>query len=151
MNAEPDRNPDEVVQQIPDAIRYTCCIETGDYTSGFAEAKKGLEERGYEMYYSKNYWSNPEYKGVNTRWMTAEGQRFEVQFHTAESFQSKHVVTHKAYERIRDPVTSERERLELRDFQRDVSDWIPVPERIDLIQDYSKEGSLCQTRLHTMP
>jgi hypothetical protein len=151
LDAEPDRNPDEVVQQIPDAIRYTCCIETGDYTSGFAEAKKGLEGRGYEMYYSRNYWSNPEYRGINTRWMTPEGQRFEVQFHTAESFHSKHAVTHKAYERIRDPVTSERERLELRDFQRDVSYWIPVPERVDRIQDYTKEGSLCQIRLRTMP
>ncbi len=151
LDAEPDRNPTEVVEEIPDAIRYTCCIETRDYTSGFAEAKKGLERRGYEMYYSRNYWSNPEYKGINTRWMTPEGQRFEVQFHTAESFHSKHVVTHKAYERIRDPITSERERLELRDLQREVSNWIPAPESVDRIQDYTKGVSLCRIRLHTMP
>ena len=45
------------------------------------------------MYYSKNYWADPEYKGINTRWLTAEGQRFEVQFHTPDSFHAKHDVT----------------------------------------------------------
>ena len=42
------------------------------------------------MIYSKNHWrDDPEYKGINTRWITPEGQRFEVQFHTAESFHAK--------------------------------------------------------------
>ena len=48
------------------------------------------------MYYSKNYWTHPEYKGVNTRWATPDGQRFEVQFHTPDSFHAKHHVTHLA-------------------------------------------------------
>src|SRR6516162_11062269 len=61
-----------------------------------------VESRGHEMYYSKNYWADPEYKGINTRWVTPEGQRFEVQFHTPDSFHAKHQVTHLAYERIRD-------------------------------------------------
>jgi hypothetical protein len=142
LAAQPDRPPDEIVRQIPDAIRYTCCFETKDYPEGIADIKQGLERCGYEMYYSENYWSNPEYKGINTRWVTAEGQRFEVQFHTAESFNAKHVVTHKAYERLRDPATSDRERLELQAFQRDVSSWIPVPPGSANIPNYKnkKEG-----------
>jgi hypothetical protein len=48
------------------------------------------------VYYSKNYWTDAEYKGINTRWVTAEGQRFEVQFHTPDSFHAKHQVTHLA-------------------------------------------------------
>ena len=44
-----------------------------------------------------------EYKGINTRWVTQEGQRFEVQFHTSESFHAKQNVTHDAYERLRNP------------------------------------------------
>ena len=53
--------------------------------------------------------------------MTPEGQRFEVQFHTPDSFHAKHHVTHLAYERIRDPTTSRAELRELHAFQREVS------------------------------
>lgn len=139
LAAQPDRAPEEVVREIPDAIRYTCCLKAKDYTQGVAEMKRGLERCGYEMYYSENHWSNPEYKGINSRWVTAEGQRFEVQFHTAESFHAKHEVTHKAYERLRDPATSDRERLELRGFQREVSSWIPIPPTATSTPDYKKE------------
>jgi hypothetical protein len=57
------------------------------------------------MYRSTNHWADPEYKGINTRWITQQGQRFEVQFHTPESFHAKEILTHKAYERIRDTTT----------------------------------------------
>jgi hypothetical protein len=92
------------------------------------------------MYYSKNSWTNPEYKGINTRWVTADGQRFEVQFHTPESFHAKHEVTHQAYERLRGTQAVRSERAELHEFQREVSSWIPVPERVMEILDYKKEG-----------
>jgi hypothetical protein len=140
LGAEPDRSPAEIVQEMPDAIRYTYLFDTGNYTSGFIDIKSKLEASGYEMYYTKNYWSNSEYKGLNSRWITPEGQRFEVQFHTVESFHAKHEVTHSAYERIRDPRTSEHERSELRSFQRQVARWVPVPGGAQEIPDYKKEG-----------
>ena len=94
--------------------------------------------------YCKNSWSNPEYKGVNTRWMTPDGQRFEVQFHTPESFHAKHEVTHQAYERIRNPVNSQdASDGDLRDFQREVSSWIPDScSDWQKIQDIQEEGLL---------
>ncbi|HEY6501825.1 MAG TPA: hypothetical protein VIZ20_20520 [Streptosporangiaceae bacterium] len=140
LDAEPDRSSTEVVQGMADAIRYTYCFDATDYASGFADIKGRLEASGYEMYYSKNFWADSEYKGVNSRWITSEGQRFEVQFHTAESFHAKHEVTHLAYERIRDPRTSEHERGELREFQRDVSSWIPIPPGALDISDSKKES-----------
>jgi hypothetical protein len=91
------------------------------------------------MFYSKNYWTHPEYKGVNTRWVTPDGQRFEVQFHTPDSFHAKHHVTHLAYERIRN-ATSRAELRELHAFQREVSSWIQVPDGAADIPDYKKEG-----------
>ncbi len=140
LNAEPDRSSTEVVQAIPDAIRYTFCFHTSGYASGLFDIKGRLEASGYEMYYAKNFWLTSEYKGINSRWITPEGQRFEVQFHTAESFHAKHEVTHLAYERIRDPRTSEHERSELRAFQREVSSWVPVPTGARDMPDYKKEG-----------
>ena len=93
------------------------------------------------MIYSKNHWrDDPEYKGINTRWVTPEGQRFEVQFHTAESFHAKQQVTHKSYERIRNPLTQDEERRELEAFQREVCSWITVPEGVRDIPDYHRKG-----------
>jgi hypothetical protein len=140
LEAEPRITPAEVLREVPDAIRYTYCLQTENYTRGYYDIKDRLESRGYEMYDSKNWWTNPEYKGINTRWVTPDGQRFEVQFHTPDSFHTKHYVTHAAYERIRDPMISDRERKELRDFQREMSSAIRVPDGTADIHDYRKEG-----------
>lgn len=140
LDAQPDATPEEVVGHIPDAIRYTFCFKKDDYSAGFSDVKSRLESAEHEMYYSKNSWSDAEYKGINTRWVTPGGQRFEVQFHTLESFHAKHEVTHKAYERLRDPKTTRAEREDLQAFQREVSSWIPIPRRVEEIPNYKKEG-----------
>jgi hypothetical protein len=92
------------------------------------------------MYQSKNSWDAAEYKGINTRWVTQEGQRFEVQFHTPDSFHAKQYVTHGAYERIRNPLTTDTEREELEAFQREVCSRIQVPDGAAGIPSVKKEG-----------
>ena len=72
--------------------------------------------------------------------MTPEGQRFEVQFHTPDSFHAKQHVTHAAYERIRDRLTSDAERAELKSFQREISSRIGIPDGAPDIPDYEKKG-----------
>jgi hypothetical protein len=114
IKVQSDRSPTAIINEIPDIIRYTFCLEPGNYAAGYYDIKQRFEDRGYEMYYSKNWWSSPEYKGINTRWLTQEGQRFEVQFHTPDSFHAKHEITHTAYERIRNRFTSDEEREELK-------------------------------------
>jgi hypothetical protein len=136
----PDATPKQVLRLIPDAIRFTYCFQAENYTRGYYDIRERLESRGHEMYYAKNYWGHPEYKGINTRWVTPEGQRFEVQFHTPDSFHAKHQVTHHAYERIRDLTTSRAELRELHAFQREVSSWIQVPDGATDIPDIKKEG-----------
>ena len=133
-------HPSKCYGVIPDAIRFTYCFQAENYTRGYYDIRERLESRGHEMYYSKNYWTNPEYKGVNTRWVTPGGQRFEVQFHTPDSFHAKEQVTHLAYERIRDSTTSRAELRELNAFQREVSSWIQVPDGATDIPDIKKEG-----------
>ena len=140
LEGEPDKSSTEILHKIPDAIRYTFCFQQENYTRGYYDIKERFENRGHEMYYSKNWWANSEYKGVNTRWVTAEGQRFEVQFHTPDSFHAKHEVTHLAYERIRDTSTSRAELRELHAFQREVCSWIQIPDSAADISDYKKEG-----------
>jgi hypothetical protein len=140
LEAEPRMPVAEALREVADAMRFTYCFQPENYASGHYEIKERLESRGYEMYYSKNSWTDPEYKGINTRWVTPDGQRFEVQIHTLESFHAKHHVTHAAYERIRDPAASRSELRELHAFQREVCSRIRVPEDAVDIPDYRKEG-----------
>jgi hypothetical protein len=139
---EPDRTPAEAIREINDAIRYTFCFEANNYTDGYSDVKQLLEMREYRMIYSRNHWRDDlEYKGINTRWVTLEGQRFEVQFHTPESYHAKQHVTHGAYERGRNPLIGRRERREIDVFQREVCSFIALPSQVDSILNYKEEGS----------
>jgi hypothetical protein len=142
LESEPDKSANEILHKIPDAIRYTFCFQPENYAKGYYDIKERMESRGYEMYESRNSWRHAEYKGINTRWVTSAGQRFEIQFHTPESFHAKHHVTHAVYERIRNPATSRAELGELHTFQREVSSWVPVPDGATDIPDFKKEGFL---------
>jgi hypothetical protein len=133
--------PAQIVRDIPDAIRYTFCFEPSTYTEGCRDIKQRLETNEFRLIYSKNHWrDDPEYKGINSRWVTAEGERFEVQFHTPDSFHAKDKITHRAYERTRNPRTSDEERGELSAFQREVCSWITVPEGALDIPDHRTRG-----------
>jgi hypothetical protein len=135
-----DREAAAIIREIPDAIRYTFCLRSDTYTKGYFDIKERLESCGYSMYESRNTWDGAEYKGINTRWITPAGQRFEVQFHTPESFHAKQHVTHLAYERIRNRLTSDAEREKLKDFQQEVCSWIKAPDGAQEIPDFKKEG-----------
>jgi hypothetical protein len=138
--AAPDATTEEIARQIPDAIRYTFCAESDTYREVYWDVKERLEERGYEMWYSENHWSDTQYKGINTRWVTPEGERFEVQFHSPESFHAKQYITHDAYERLRNPLTQNDERRELVVFQQEVCSWVTAPEGAEDIPNYREEG-----------
>lgn len=138
---EPNKSPSDAARQITDAIRYTFCFEAETYADGYWEVKQQLEACEHRMVYSKNHWrGDREYKGINTRWVTPEGQRFEMQFHTAESYHAKQDITHSSYERLRGPLTTDDERNELRWYQREVCRWIAIPEGAIAIADYPPKG-----------
>jgi len=141
LGITPAMTPRDAINKLNDAIRYTFCFEPANYSGGYLDVKERLETREYRMVYSKNHWrDDPEYKGINTRWVTPEGQRFEVQFHTAESYHAKQEVTHGSYERLRNPLTEDGERVELEAFQREVSSWISAPDGALEIPDYGTRG-----------
>jgi len=138
---EPGRMPTESMHNINDAIRYTFCAEPADYQDSYWSIKGLLEARGYKMIYSMNHWrDDPEYKGINTRWVTPAGQRFGLQFNTAESFHAKQRITHNSYERVRNPLTSDDERGELAAFHREVSSRVSVPAKARDIPEHFRRG-----------
>jgi hypothetical protein len=134
-----DRSLAEIAERMPDAIRYTLeCSEEG-YVDSYREICSQLEERGNDLVLQRNSWDDPDYKGINTRWLAADGQMFEVQIHTADSFQAKQL-THVAYERLRSRPAADAERPELESFQQTVTSNVLVPHGVAAITDYRKEG-----------
>ena len=135
---KPERAVGKETDAIPDALRYTCQLSTENYVDGCRAAGRQLQGHGYQLVVSRNSWESLDYKGINTRWLTTEGRVFEVQFHTPESFEAKQL-THGAYERLRNPLTDKSEMGELRQFQRQVTAQIPVPDLVSDIRNFSEK------------
>jgi hypothetical protein len=130
----------EAAGHVKDAVRYTFVFEADVYVHGYAEVTEGLEAAGCRMTYGKNDWlANSEYKGVNTRWVTPDGSRFELQFHTPESLDAKESRTHRAYERLRSVSLSRTEEEDLRAYQHYVTAAVPSPADIESIGRHKEE------------
>jgi hypothetical protein len=133
---EKGRTAHEAVSMVKDAIRFTFAYREELYTDGVRADFRRMQDSGFEHVERRNSWTDDQYKGINSRWREpVTGQMFEVQFHTAISFEAKQI-THRAYERVRDPNTSRAELRELRSFQRGVCENVPVPSGAADIPDY---------------
>jgi hypothetical protein len=128
LEEQPDLTPEQALSAVPDAIRFTLSYSAERYTAGVTADLGRLTACGCELAKAlKNSWESDQYMGINTQWREpSTGQFFEVQFHTQASFEAKQL-SHAAYERIRNPQTSDAELPELEDFQRKVCTKIPIP------------------------
>ena len=139
LRYHPDWSAREAINDVPDAVRYTFAYSEVNYTNGVREDVDRLKADGFELVKLKNLWSKEHYKGINSQWRMPEtGLRFEVQFHTPTSHEAKEL-THKAYERLRDPATSRDEEVLLEDYQRGVNVHVPLPRDVFEIEDYPPE------------
>ena len=130
-------SPTEAAETINDATRYTFCISKEDYVEAHVHIGRQLESTGYLKAYGRNHWLDDQgYKGINTRWTTPDGGKFELQFHTRESFYAKQELTHPPYRRLRQGTTTPAERVELMAYQREVGAAVPKPPGITQVEDY---------------
>jgi hypothetical protein len=122
-----------------DAVRYTFQLDQDAYVRAHDDITSRLESAGYRLVQRVNYWpTNPAYKGINTRWLTPGGGRFELQFHTPESLDAKQNRTHDAYDRFRSPTVSFAERRDLDGYQTYVTAAIPWPLGVEAVSDYKE-------------
>jgi hypothetical protein len=135
------RSPEQAVSLVPDAIRYTFEYREARYTQSVLADIVRLKDQGFKLDKLKNFWSDEQYKGINSQWIDPDsGQRFEVQFHTRISFEAKQL-THVAYERLRSKQADMFEELVLEAFQKKVTAEVPVPLAAESIPDYPKRGA----------
>ncbi|HEV2376312.1 MAG TPA: hypothetical protein VGS19_29595 [Streptosporangiaceae bacterium] len=135
----PEISPEDHIEAIHDAVRYTFIFDCDDYLTGISSASGELTGGGFQLGVRKNTWGHDEYKAVNTQWRDLEsGLKFEVQFHTQASWEAKQQ-THEAYEKIKDPRTSPEVREQLRLYQRKVAIQLVAPDGIDTLNDYRRD------------
>jgi len=127
LAAQPDLTPAEAFAGVKDAMRYTLQYAEDKYAAGAAADCERLKATGFEFVGLRNTWDREEYKGINSWWREpVSGLLLEVQFHTQASYEAKQL-THAAYERIRNPGTSDDEVERLRASQREVFGRVPAP------------------------
>lgn len=139
LRLSPELTVGQALTEIPDAVRFTFAYSEKRYASGVLADVDRLKSEGFELIKLKNSWSSDQYKGINSQWRRPEsGLRVEVQFHTQASFEAKQL-THKAYERLRSPLTSEDEEQALESYQRAACVNIPGVPGADGIENYRPE------------
>lgn len=118
-------------------MRYTYTSIPEDMTGKSLKAMDLYKDVGYNTIEVKNYWLNDmdPYQGTNTTITAPGGQKFELQYHTSESFELKNGKMHELYEKQRllnD--TSSTEYIELNDQMFELSDTLRVPARIEEVK-----------------
>lgn len=126
----------QAVNKIRDAIRYTTVFKEKDFVTRYKAMQYLLAIKGYKTIVVKNTWKNDSaYKGVNTFIQNENGDVFEMQYHTQQSFDVKNWLLHKLYEKFRDLKTPIHEKEKLLLEMRKLSSKIKIPEGVEFIED----------------
>ena len=130
---------EEATDGISDIVRYTVASTADTLTEDFEAFKSALEAKGYKPVKIKNTWDTfskqNAYRGVNTVFMSPDGQKFELQFHTPESFDVKER-QHGLYEEQRSPDTPAARKQELTDIMYGNAEHMTRPKGVERIIPY---------------
>lgn len=124
--------------EVKDILRYTYTASPDklvDKTNNSIETHRNL---GYNTIEVKNYWldKNNPYNGVNTVIKAPNGQKFELQYHTPESFGIKNGEMHKLYEKQRIITDKESEQyIALEDKMFEISGTMKIPNGVEEIKN----------------
>ncbi|ATB60656.1 Xanthomonas outer protein AD, type III effector AD [Xanthomonas citri pv. fuscans] len=92
---------EQAALSVGDALRYALELPPEGFVIKVLAAQDALRRQGITCVKLKNYFTSGDgtYRGINASFTDAEGYAFEVQFHTAESFNAK-AQTHLPYKRM---------------------------------------------------
>ena len=124
--------------EVKDIIRYTYTAPPEELVKKTKKAIEMHSQSGYNTIEVKNSWIDPSnaYNGINTTLRSPDGQAFELQYHTAESFELKNGSMHELYEKqrlIKDK--DSQEYISLEDEMFELSEGLEVPIGIEEIKN----------------
>lgn len=125
--------------EINDIIRYTYGTDSTSLADKTLSCIDNLENMEYNTVKVKNSWldKNNPYNGINTTVKAPNGQKFEIQYHTQESFDLKNGKMHELYEKQR-VITDKRsvEYIRLQDEMFDLSDALRKPKDVERVKSH---------------
>lgn len=128
-----EKGPMTQISELYDVIRYTFLDAAHNLMISYHTVLQELYDRGYQIVKVKNTWldgRNP-YKVIKVSLRSPCGQRFEIQFHTPESYEIKEKRMHLLYKEMRLPSTSPERKRELWMAMHDLSGGLTVPFRVE--------------------
>lgn len=122
--------------EINDILRYTYIGSNNKLTEKTLYNIQDMKQKGYETIKIKNTWNdkNSPYKGINTIVKDKDGFKFEVQYHTQESFNLKNNEMHELYEKARVLEKNSEEYLNLSKQMFDMSEKLHIPKDIEKVK-----------------
>jgi len=134
---EKNYNPKGNEYEVKDILRYTLGANPKELTEKTLQSIDMFTQEGYNTRVIKNTWrTNSSYNGINTFISAPNGQKFEVQYHTQESFNLKNGKLHDLYEKQRKIVDDESEEyILLEDKMIDLSNELTTPKDIGRVKN----------------
>ncbi|WP_155249464.1 XopAD/skwp family type III secretion system effector [Rhizobium etli] len=123
-------------QLINNAVRHVFEIPDRHFTAAFKKSMLAFDDRGYTEVSTTNWFRmrTPNFVGIKTVLATAQGYRFELEFHTPDSYRAKldNHDTYKELEKLQQPGTrDELEHVEAKELElcaRKVCEQVAIPE-----------------------
>lgn len=127
-------SPKTLVQaknEIWDSIRYTMICDEKTMAHDIEDCIKNLQKENYTLVKFSNTFDSETYKGINTGFISPDGAKFEVQFHTDQSFSVKQETNHIFYEIARNKTfSSENEQKLANKIMSKASSEIHIPDEV---------------------
>jgi len=135
-------NSDEavVINSLNDVVRYTAVSSANNLVEGAIETLNDLKSQGHKVIEAKNSWNDPynPYNGINVKLQNENGVKYELQFHTPQSYDMKERKQHKYYELARqDDISEDQKKLynqKMFDLVTENPHWA-IPKNIERLDD----------------
>lgn len=119
-------------KKIDDSLRYTIILQPDEYKTGYQSILSLIEGKEFRIQNIWNAWGmerttdDTGYRGINVTIISSQNQKFELQFHTEESFRLK-TETHNFYEERRNPKISRKRFAELIKIGKENAATVKLP------------------------
>lgn len=130
---------DEAVNRMYDNVRYASVSNKDKLVADYSSMIDKLQKRGYNILRVKNTLREAKapYRGINTVFENKGGYKFELQFHTKESFDIKQE-NHILYEELRLDTTPKERIKELEEQMKKNNLKIGIPSSINDIVPFDR-------------
>ncbi|WP_123901214.1 fibronectin type III domain-containing protein [Flavobacterium davisii] len=126
---------DGINTPMNDVLRYTTTFDDATFVKGIENTLNDLKDKGYEVVKLKNtFVDGSMYKGININMKNPNGQIFELQFHTPNSFNMKQNINHTLYEEYRLLDENSTRAIELKNLMINNSNSVINPINVQTIK-----------------